>query len=446
MVLIRIAARNLLQAKRRTGLLGSAIALVTMMLVLLLATSRGIYENMIKGATNLSAGEVSVAGFYKVTPGSAAPILTGKTKLREIVEANTPGLSYVLERHRGFGKLVSDTGSVQAGLSGILAAEEERFFNTLQMAKESEYKEGGRDEVVGDPRRLAEHDTILLFVSQARDLGVTVGDRITIQTETLSGRSNTADVTVVAVARDLGLLSSFVAYVPNSTVLQLYQLDADTTGALWVYLEDIDDATDVMNHLREVFIKEGYRVMDHDPNPFFFKLEAVSGEDWTGQKLDLTIWRDEVSYLNWVLTGFDALTWFLTLILVLIIAVGIMNAMWQAVRERTREIGTMRAIGIRRSQALALFLWEALLLGLGATTIGAVLAVALALAVDAAHIPVTAEAVRAILLSDTLHLAPTPAAVLASIVSLTLFTAAAAAWPAYRASRLKVVDALAYAA
>lgn len=446
MILLQIAVRNLIQAPRRTGLLGSAIALVTLMLVLLLSTSQGIYENMIRGATNLSAGMVSVSGFYKITSGAAAPLVTGKAKLREVVEANTPGLDYILERHRGFGKLVSDTGSVQAGLSGLVAAEEGRFFDTIQMARETEYKPDGRDEVLGDPRRLAEPGTIMLFASQAKDLEVTVGDRVTIQTETMSGRSNTADVTVVAVARDLGLLSSFVAYIPNQTVLDLYQLDPDTTGALWVYLQDINRATATMNHLREVLVKEGYTLMEHDPNPFFFKMEAVSGEDWTGQKIDLTIWRDEVSYLSWVLTGFDALTWFLTLILVFIIAVGIMNAMWQAVRERTREIGAMRAIGLQRGQALWLFLLEATVLGFASTSLGALLAVAFALGIDALHVPVTAPALRAILLADTLHLSPTPQSVISSIVALTLFTAAAAVLPALRAAGLRVVDALAYAA
>ena len=40
----------------------------------------------------------------------------------------------------------------------------------------------------------------------------------------------------------------------------------------------------------------GYTVMDHDPQPFFMKFETVMGQDWTGQRLDLTIWRDEVSW------------------------------------------------------------------------------------------------------------------------------------------------------
>src|SRR5262249_52667728 len=132
----------------------------------------------------------------------------------------------------------------------------------------------------------------------------------------------------------------------------------DATGAFWVYLKDIDQAESVMNHLREVLTGAGYTLMDHQPAPFFFKFDTVAGEDWVGQKLDLTIWRDEVSFLTWVLTAFDSVTWALAIVLVAIIAVGIMNTLFNAVRERTREIGTLRAIGMRRREVLWMILLE----------------------------------------------------------------------------------------
>ena len=76
------------------------------------------------------------------------------------------------------------------------------------------------------------------------------------------------DLTVVAVARDVGLLSSWNIFVPKDDVIELYQLNADTTGAIWIYLNDIDDATEVMNVLRDRLTAEGYTVMDHVSAPF----------------------------------------------------------------------------------------------------------------------------------------------------------------------------------
>lgn len=444
-VLLSIALRNLIQSRRRTSLLALAIGLVTTFLVLLMSLSAGISENLVSSATSLSAGHVNVGGFWKPTTGTAFPILTGMGKVKEVVEAKTPGLDYVVERHRGWGKIVSETGSVQAGLTGIVPADESRFFERLQLAPEKDYVEGGGDEVKGDARRLSEPASIVLFAGQAKKLGVVVGDVITIKTETQSGVSNTADATVVAVAKDMGLLSGFSVIVPKQLVLDLYQLNDDTTGALWVYLKDIDQSEATMAVVREALAQAGYQIRDHESNPFFFKFEAVMGEDWTGQKLDITWWQDEVSFLTWVLTAFDTVTWFLTLILVVIIAVGIMNAMWNAVRERTKEVGTMRAIGMTQARVLVLFLLESLLLGLGATAAGAAFGAAVALAIDAAHFPVPSEAVRAILLSNELNLVVSPGALVTSVVFLTLFTGLSALWPAVRASRLQPVKALQHA-
>ena len=47
-----------------------------------------------------------------------------------------------------------------------------------------------------------------------------------------------------------------------------------------------------------------------------------------------------------------------------------MNTMWIAIRERTREIGTLRAIGMHRREVLWMFLLESLMLGLFATLCG----------------------------------------------------------------------------
>ncbi len=441
-VIFRIALQNLLQAKRRTALLSLAIGLVTMLLVLLLAVSQGIEDNLVRAATTVSAGHVNVAGFYKPTAGSARPIVTEMSKVRAVVEANTPGLAYVVDRHRGWAKVVSDTASMQAGLSGIRAENEARFFDTLEMALESEYKTGGRDVVVGDARRLSEPRSTLLFASQAKRLGVNVGDLVTIQTETLGGLTNTMDVTVVAIAKDLGLLSSWSVFVSTADILELYQMNEDTTGAIWVYLDDIEQADAVMGTLRVALENAGYTLMDHQPAPFFFKFEQVAGEDWTGQRLDLTTWSDEVSFLTWVLTAFDSLSWFLVTILVVIIAVGIMNTMWNSVRERTREIGTMRAIGMSGGRVLVMFLTEATLLGVFATTVGAVGGAVLAAVVDAADIKVPIDAVKFILLSERLNLSVRPSALISAVVALTAFTVLASAWPAVRAGRLSPITAL----
>lgn len=440
--ILGIAARNLLQARRRTALLSLAIALVTWLLVLLLSMAAGIEDNLVDAATTLSAGDVNVGGFYKITSTRAAPLVQDYEKVEKIVRENTPGLDYVTTQQRGWAKLVSETGSMQVGLQGVDLGQEKLLVQRLALAPESAYRKGGGDAVTGDFQRLDAPHTAILFASQAKRLGVGPGDVVTIQTETTGGQTNTDDVTVVAVAKDIGLLSLWSVLVTQDEVRQLYGLSGDVTGVIRVYLKDIGQSERVMGHLRTVLAAHGYKLMDHEAKPFFMKINAVSGEDWTGQKLDVTIWRDEVSFLTWVLTAFDSVSWFLVVVLVAIIAVGITNTMWTSVRERTKEIGTMRAIGMQRRQVLGLILAEAGLLGLFATTCGAVLGALVALGVDAAHIAIPIQAVQAILLSDTLHLVVTPTSLLAAVGLLTLLTVLAGILPALRAASLQPVTAI----
>jgi len=410
--------------------------------VILLSISRGISDNLVDSATTLSAGHVNVGGFYKVTTSEPAPIVTDMRALKAFIEENTPGLDYVTDRHRGWGKIVSPTQSIQAGLSGIDLVQEPQFAEKLRLAPQSADVEGGVDEITGDISQLKEPHTAMVFEDQARRLEVRVGDELTIQSETNGGRTNTVDVTIVAVAEDLGLLSNWVVVVPKTTILELYQINENTTGAIWVYLKDIEQAEPTMRHLRKVLIDSGYDVMEHQPLPFYMKFETVAGEDWTGQKLDVTVWKDEVSYLLWVLTAFDTVTWFLVAILVAIIAVGIMNTMWNSVRERTREIGTMRAIGMQRGRVLRLILLEATLLGVIASTLGALGGAGLSIALNAMEIPVPIDAFKVILLADSFRFSVHGSVLIAAVVVLSLFTTMAAVWPALRAARLRPITAI----
>ena len=443
-ILIVIAVRNLVQARRRTLLLSTAIGLVTTLLVLLLAVSQGISDNLVKSATTLSAGHVVVAGFYKPSISQAIPMVTDAARVRATIKKAVPTLDYIIDRGRGWGKLVGPGGTVQSAMSGVTLVNEPRFVQTLQLAEEREYKDGGSNQILGDTSRISNPDTIIIFAKNAKRLEVGVGDRVTFVTETNDGRTNTVDLTVVAIARDLGMLSGWSSLINQDSLRKVYKLADDTTGAFWVYVHDISTADTVMADLRVALAQDGFQLMDHDPNPFFMKFETVGGEDWTGQKLDLTIWRDEVSFLTQILDAFDVVTVFVASILLIIIAIGISNTMFNTVRERTREIGTMRAIGIQRGGVLALFLLEAALLGLFATVSGAAVGTAISLALDSAAIPVPNEALRAILLSDTLKMSVRPVTLVMSVLFLTACTALAAAWPSLRAARMRPIVALGY--
>src|SRR5208283_2413393 len=275
----------------------------------------------------------------------------------------------------------------------------------------------------------------------AQRLGVRVGDVVTLSAYTLRGAANTVDVRVVAIARNIGLLSAFNTYVPAVTLRALYALNDDSTGGLLLYLKDIRDVPKVEARLRDVLPAAGYQLMDKDPRAFFQKFEVVNREGWTGQKLDVTNWEDEIAFVQWTLTAVTWLSYVLIGILLTIIAVGIMNTLWIAIRERTREIGTLRAIGMQRTRVLAMFLVEAFSLSLAAAVVGAVLGLLVCAAINAAHLhaPIT---VQLFLMREEVHLTVRPSALLGSILLITGCTTAISLIPSFLAARLQPVTAM----
>lgn len=425
-----VAARNLIQHTRRTLFLGTAIAVVTALMVLLTGLSTGTSETMVRSATTLMSGHVNVGGFYKITEGTSAPVVTDYRKIVDLVKASVPEMEYATARGRGWAKLISDTGSIQVGVSGIDIEAEPGFQQVVEV-------------VSGSVADLAKPDTLLIFENQAKKLDVKVGDALTFSAPTSHGINNTADVKVVAIARDLGLLSGFNVYIPAVSLRSLYRLNSDTTGAIMIHLkpEEVVRAPQVVARLRTDLEKAGYRVMDADPQPFFIKFDKVNREDWVGQKLDVTSWKDELAFFSWTLKAINGLAAILLTILLAIIVVGIMNTMWIAIRERTREIGTLRAIGMQREQVVRQFLLEALLLGALSTVIGAALGALAGQAINAARLPVPIAG-QIFLLTSHFFISVHPSALLSAVGTITAITGLAALYPSLRAARLKPVNAM----
>jgi len=414
---------------RRTLLLGGAILAVTCLLILLGAVGNGIQATILRAGTAMMTGHVNVGGFYKITSGQAAPILIKAEQLRKDVEELVPEAEHILDRARGFGKVISDTDSLMAGMTGIDAPQERNLREILTML------DGDFDAMTADAH------AILLFEKQAERLGVKVGDEVTLSAPIMKGQNNSLDVRVVGIAKDLGLLSIMSCFATKGTLQALYQLDPDTTGVFFIYLDDPDTADEVEGRLRNGLLEKGYLAMDKQDGAFYRKFNQVQGEDWTGMRLDITTMQSELTNLEWTVKTFDTITTLLIGILLVIIMVGVMNAMWIAVRDRTKEIGTLRAIGMGRFRVLTMFLLEALLLAGGAALLGVTLGIGITAALNAAEIPVS-TGFQIFLMSDTLRMVVEPGSVIKALVWIPLLTIIGAYFPARRAAKLKPVTAM----
>ena len=236
----------------------------------LIGLSNGIHDTIVETATTLMTGHVNVGGFFKVTAGQAGPVVTHYPKVLEVIKQERsgarlrgpprPGLGQAHQRHRlDPERHRRNRDRARAGNPTVLQPEQ------------------------GSLEGLKQPNTVVLFHDQAQRLGVKVGDSLTFTAVTLRGANNTVDVRVVAVCKDVGLLSTFNTFVPEQTLRDLYSLNDETTGALMLYLKNIDDMKPVQERLRKVLSEAGFGIMDDDPKAFWFKFATVTREAWTGQ-------------------------------------------------------------------------------------------------------------------------------------------------------------------
>jgi len=426
---IGIAARNLLMHTRRNLFLAGAVATVTAILVLLGGFTDGMRSAMLESATALMTGHVNVGGFYKTTSGVAVPLVSDYSKVLAETRRLVPELDYVTARERGYAKLVSERSSMNLVLAGIDVTKEPGLRRNLKVEQ-------------GKLEDLAAPGTILLFEDQAKRLEVGVGDVITLSAPTSRGVNNTEDLRVVAVARNLGILSSFTAFLPSQAVRALYRQSPSATGALHLHLKDPSQAGRVAARLRDGLGHAGWRVMDASAEVWWMKLmKRVNAEDWTGQKLDMSTWEDELSFLNWILSAIGAISGALLFVLLVIVVIGILNSLAIAIRERTREIGTLRAIGMQRRKVLWLFLLEAMMLGAVGAGTGSLVGSAVAAGVNGMHVAVP-ESMQMFLMQQHLTLAIDGGGVLVRALFIVLVTTLAALAPAFSAARLKPITAM----
>jgi putative ABC transport system permease protein len=191
---------------------------------------------------------------------------------------------------------------------------------------------------------------------------------------------------------------------------------------------------------------------DHKVTGIVLQLERTSDMPAARARLETLIERHRLSleirdfgelnpFYGQVVRLFSGIFLFIALVMGMIVLFAVVNTMTMNVMERTNEIGTTRALGVRRQGIRRQFLMEGMLIGAIGAAIGSILAIALSLAVNHAGLtwvpPGNANPIP--LRVDVLG---KPGLIIGALLGLVLVATLAALLPANRAARLSVVDAL----
>ena len=207
----------------------------------------------------------------------------------------------------------------------------------------------------------------------------------------------------------------------------------------WVMKMPLAKAQELMSFDR---IQSIVVLLDRTENTESVKSQIDTAIAENGLDLELTSWPDLALFYNQVVSMFGRELDIVKVIISIIVILSIINAMTMSIYERTREIGTMMAIGTFRRNVLRMFLLEGFILGLIGGVLGVVSGIALAYMISFVGIPMPPP--PASTRSFVARVDIVPSILIFSFVISVTSSVLASFYPAYKASRLRIVNALRY--
>lgn len=430
MTILRIAVRNLNRQKKRSFLLGGAIAFGVLVITLVNGFAGGFVTNIRHNVSQLFAGHLFIQGYEKTASGRLVALVRDEGELRRILAAQELPAISIARRSELDAALIFAGESVRQQVVGVDWQEADFLRGRLAL------RAGSVEQLLAHP------NAVVLNENVAAQLNVAVGDTMLVQTQTATGQQNVGEFLLAATSVDTGLFSGISAYAHRSYVNELLDIAPDAYLTLGILLEDMDTMDTEGDRLYAALAAELDMAPRFEGEDGFREVRReLLQSEWQGTRYQLTTINDFLAGINDVARTMQIAGGVVAAILFLIVAVGITNTFRMVVYERTREIGTMRALGLQQRQARRLFLVEAVLLALGGAVAGLVLAVVARYFLQL--IDLGTDTPLFIFLADG-HLSfPVDLRFLAGyLLAVTVVTLIAALFPANRAARLDPASAL----
>jgi putative ABC transport system permease protein len=399
-----MAWRNLVRQKRRSILM---IAVVTFGFAAFALAGGFIAQSFegLKEGTIKSVGDLQIVDRRAVGKAEEMTLefgLPDAKRARALVAAN-PEVASVLPRIDFVG--LATTGSKSVPFLGVGVDPEPEAAATLapELIVSGRYLQGDGG------------DGVVLGTGLAAALNVKPGQRVTMLATTPDGSLNAVDgiVSGLADVRIKELNDRYVA-AGAGLVSRLLQ-SGETVSKLVVFLKPGADESRAAAGIARSLEAAGYPIV-------------------------VRHWKELATFYEQVKLLYIGIFGFVGAVLVVIVILSAAIVMTMAVTERTREVGTLRAIGTRPARILRMFLVEGVVIALSGCVAGMLLALVVRSILNASGImlPPPPGATHGMPINVKAY----PLAYGAGLLAMVLTMAIASYFPARRAARIRIVDAL----
>ena len=398
---LKFALRNVFRQRARSAGTLAAIALGVAGLILAGGFVQDIFFQLGEAVIHSQSGHIQVAkkGYREGRVRSPESFFIEKPDdLKRLIEGET-GVQMTLSR-LGFSGVINN-GKRDVGIigEGVEPSAEEKLGTYLRF-------------IEGRPLRDDDRDGIVMGQGVARSLGVKPGDRVNLVLSLPQGAVNTLDFEVIGVFQSFSKdFDARAVRIPLQAAREL--MDTDAAHVVVVTLEKTEDTDTVLVVLKNRLEPQGF---------------------------ELAGWRELSDFYDKTIKLYGRQFGVLRLIILLMVLLSVTNSVNMTLFERTREFGTMLALGDRPSTVFRLIMTENALLGMSGAVLGVIVGSVVALVISLVGIPMPPPPNANVGYTAFIRLVPLDV-VAAGAIGMAA-TILAAILPARRSAQLVVVDAL----
>jgi len=414
MILLRLAWRNLWRNAKRTWISVLAISTAFLILMIMAGILEGMSVQMLRNGTELFQGHIQIH-HPDYLPGRNMYDWIGEMEefdLEGLITeaASTEGIEAAAPRVYGFGLISTGENTNVAQISGM---DPEREVDVTRLLNSS---------IEGENLGPSPEKKILVGKLLAKLAGIGPGDEVAIVTQAADGTTGNDLYTVS------GLFSS-----------GLTSLDRSLAVMHWKDLQELLAMEDWQVH-EIALLADNPR----QANRMTGELNQLPGMP---EEAEAESWDELLPQLKEYIEMSRSSGWILILLVGIFAGFGTLNTMMMAVFERTREIGTIAAMGMSPGKILIMFLLESCFLSVLGLGIGFILGLLSLSYLTSNGLDLSAWVMDMSFAGS--HIDPVMQVVwtwndyLSAALSLGVVVIISTILPALRAARMKPVDALA---
>jgi ABC-type lipoprotein release transport system permease subunit len=371
----------------------------------------------LRGFLNLKPNEVLGLQIVTTYPGDANKVIEQANRLQKALDPGAAGVKATLSA-RG-----------RQAPADVFALRLETSPSALALARDNfGFVKGD----IGGLQR--EKDGIILTLPLAASLGAELGTRVAYRYAPRNGGDTVEDEFVVTgIVKPVAQFAEATAFAHEDAFYKTYFWNIPKEPA------QVSRDAPLFNAL----LPE-WEMLARSPNTdeATKKMRLLNREAWKGARVDVQTMFENASIVVDLQRGLNTVSLVAVLILFFVILIGVVNTMRMSIRERTREIGTNRAIGMQRSDVRSVFVLEIAFLAVFACAVGLLFAYGIMALLGLMTFNLQDNPFSMFFVKEHLYFVPSAASIILNYIIIVAVSFVIAFFTARRASKLRVADAL----